>query len=401
MWICPICKTEKIENYSCPKCQYRQSDHFEAFPTLMPLPDAIQVLRRRYANRLATMEEDTLACSQCGGMAFSVHLQQRSYSCLQCGKQIDVATAWRDGSADLEEPARTLPVSRNVIAAGSYFTAGICKNGTLLITDHSQTNPRRRGVDTWKNIVSVAAGDEHVLGLKEDGTVVAEGSASENQCNTANWSNIIAISAGARHSAGLTADGTVMITEYTQAQVAKYWRNVVAISAGGSFTLAVFGDGYVGICHNNYRSDIDVTKWQNIVTVCAGDYHAVGVRKDGTVVATGWNGRRQCDTHTWKDITAVAAGSYHTVGLRKDGTVVAAGSNDEGQCNVSKWREIVAIAAHHCHTVGLRKDGTVVATGANESGQCEVKEWRDILTISPATASPNKNDLWSIAGNLV
>lgn len=371
----------------------------------MPLPNTIQALRRRYANRLAAMGEDTLVCAQCGGISFAVQLQQRSYRCLQCSKQIDIAAVWKDGSAEVKEPASAIPVSRNMIAAGSSFTVGICKNRTLLITitDHSLIAPRRRGVATWKSIVSVAAGDYHVLGLKEDGTVVAAGRAKRNQCNTAHWRNIVSISAGAQHSAGLTADGAVMITEYTQAQEAVRWKNVVAISAGAGFTLALFRDGSVGMCCASYydRNKYHITDWHNIVAVCAGDNHAVGIRKDGTVVATGWNGRGQCDTHDWKDIAAVATGLNHTVGLCKDGTVVAAGSNDEGQCNVGEWREIIAIAAHHRHTVGLCKDGTVVATGANESGQCEVKEWRDILTIDPATASPKENGLWNIAGNLV
>lgn len=68
--------------------------------------------------------------------------------------------------------------------------------------------PRRGGVDTWESIVSIAAGDYHVLGLKEGGTVVAAGQENSNQCNTAHWRNVVAISAGANHSTGLTADGT-------------------------------------------------------------------------------------------------------------------------------------------------------------------------------------------------
>ena len=261
----PYCKTEKIENYSCPKCQYRQSDQFEAFPTLMSLPDAIQALRRRYAN-LAAIGEDTLVCARCGGISFAVHLQQRSYSCLQCGKQIDIASVWKDGSAEVKEPASAIPVSRNVIAAGSSFTAGICKNGALLITDHLLMTPRRGAVATWKSIVSVAAGDYHVLGLKEGGTVVAAGRANRNQCNTDQWRNIIAISAGANHSAGLTADGAVKITEYRQAQEALCWKNVVAISAGAGFTLALFRDGSVGMCCSDsfIRNKYHITDWQNI-----------------------------------------------------------------------------------------------------------------------------------------
>ena len=45
-----------------------------------------------------------------------------------------------------------------------------------------------------------------------DGTVVAQGNNTNEQCNTSGWSNIVAISAGQHHSVGLKSDGTVVAT---------------------------------------------------------------------------------------------------------------------------------------------------------------------------------------------
>ncbi len=42
-------------------------------------------------------------------------------------------------------------------------------------------------VDSWNNIVQVAAGQWHTVRLKSDGTVVAVGSNERGQCNTADW----------------------------------------------------------------------------------------------------------------------------------------------------------------------------------------------------------------------
>ena len=64
----------------------------------------------------------------------------------------------------------------------------------------------------WTNIVAVAAGDDHTVGLKADGTVVATGCSYDERCNVMFWTNIIAVSAGSDYTTGLKADGTVVAT---------------------------------------------------------------------------------------------------------------------------------------------------------------------------------------------
>jgi alpha-tubulin suppressor-like RCC1 family protein len=54
----------------------------------------------------------------------------------------------------------------------------------------------------------VAAGKDHTVGLKNDGTVVAVGSMGE--ANVAGWTNIIQVAAGYSHAVGLNSDGSVV-----------------------------------------------------------------------------------------------------------------------------------------------------------------------------------------------
>lgn len=380
MWTCPVCKAENTEHRVCPRCQYRPSDNFEQFPTLSRLPNGVQSLRRRRAAWLATAGEGTLVCERCGGIAFAVNLRQHSCSCLQCGRKVGIGGGW-------VQPVGAFPVAHNTIAGGITYTAAIRRDGTLLIT---KCPPEYRNLsyaaEHWDNLVSIAAGDYYLLGLRADGTVLAAGDISGSVRNTASWRNIVAVSAGTTHSAGLVADGTVVITDAAQQLKAQHWKNVIAIAAGEDLTLALFKDGRVDISCKKPRSykEYDLSGWHDIIAICARNTQIAGVRKDGTVLAIGWNNYRQYNVQNWTDITAVAIGWTHTVGLRRDGTVVASGYNFDGQCNVGQWSQIVAIYACGHHTLGLRADGTVVATGADYSGQCDVTSWTEIQTADAA-----------------
>lgn len=221
---------------------------------------------------------------------------------------------------------------------------------------------RRTWIDTWTepegvsyetphHVTEVAAGYEHSVWLRANGTVVAMGGNDWGQCNVSDWADIVHIGAGYPVTLGIRPDRTV-------------------IAAGANV---------VGEC--------EVSGWTDIVQVDAGHWHSIGLRSDGTVVATGMDLDGQCQVHGWTDIVEVAAGSYHTVGLRSDGTVVAVGRNDYGQCDVSGWTDVVAIGAGYCHTVGLRSDGTVLAVGNNDYGQCEVGEWSDVVTLGSGYAA--------------
>jgi hypothetical protein len=74
-------------------------------------------------------------------------------------------------------------------------------------------------VGNWTNIVQVAAGWYHTVGLKSDGTVVAVGDnprdpvlSKGGPCDVGNWTDIVQVAAGAGTTVGLKRDGTVVAT---------------------------------------------------------------------------------------------------------------------------------------------------------------------------------------------
>jgi hypothetical protein len=114
------------------------------------------------------------------------------------------------------------------------------------LNDSEQCN-----VDNWTDIVQVAAGSDHTVGLKSGGTVVTVGLNDSGQCDVSDWTNIVQVAAGYGHTVGLKADGTVTA---------------------------------VG---NNDYGQCNVGDWTNIIQVAAGSDHTVGLKSDDTVVAAG------------------------------------------------------------------------------------------------------------------
>ena len=260
---------------------------------------------------------------------------------------------------------RIEPVQNLFLASGYLHTPCLVVNGTVTVAGDPRLDQCKTSY--WRDIVAVAAGDYHTVGLRSDGTVVATNAPENNskytvfdagQCKVSGWKNIVQICAAGTHTVGLRAGGTVIAVgdnEHYQCEVSN-WRNIRAIRAGRFKTVGLKDDGTV-VISNGLELD-----WHNIADVAVGALHTVGLKLDGTVLGEGKNDFHQLDLDDWEDIIAVAAGDQHTVGLSANGTVVAVGDNTCGQCNVDSWRNIIAIAASEYHTVGLRADGTVVTT---------------------------------------
>jgi len=162
-------------------------------------------------------------------------------------------------------------------------------------------------VGDWTQIVQVSAGEQHTVGLKSDGTVMAVGFNWAGQLNVDTWTDIVQVSAGGAHTVGLKSNGTV-----------------VAV-----------GDNQLG--------QLEVGSWTDIVQVSAGYLHTVGLKSNGTVAVVGndWGGQINA-VGTWTNIVQVAGGDCHTVGLKSNGTVVAVGENYWGQLDISDWNLLVS-----------------------------------------------------------
>lgn len=225
----------------------------------------------------------------------------------------------------------------------------------------------------------IAAGANHTVALRSDGTVVAWGDNGPGQTTVpSGLSGVAAIAAGGAHTVALKSDSTVVAWGYNgddQTMVPSGLSGVMAIAAGGAHTVALKSDGTVVAWGRNTEGQTTVPSGlSGVMAIATGDYHTVALKSDGTVVVWGSNGYGQRTVPTGlSGVAAIAAGGAHTVALKSDGTVVAWGRNDNGQRTVPAGLiEVSAIAAGGSHTLVLKRDGSVVAWGRNYEGQTTI-----------------------------
>ena len=194
------------------------------------------------------------------------------------------------------------------------------------------------------NVIALAAGDDHCVALRADGTVVTWGSYYDYPATNvpADLTNAVGIAAGSHHSVALRADGTVtewggsediMFSLYPNAPSAATNGVALAKGPGQQHVLLLRADGTVvdwGFFASSTNDPIIPPTARNIVQVAAGSYHSVALRSDGTLVAWGNNnGLKPLNPPTGAtNIIAIAAGWNGDAALRTDGTILYWGTMD-------------------------------------------------------------------------
>jgi alpha-tubulin suppressor-like RCC1 family protein len=227
--------------------------------------------------------------------------------------------------------------------------------------------------------VEIAAGYDHSLARRADGTVVAWGGNLYGQRNVpAGLRGVVQVAAGLRHSLALRSDGSVVAwgeSGSPQVAVPVGLRDIVAIAAGRVHSLALKADGtVVGWGASSFGQEAVPLGLVGVVAVGAGAEHSLALRADGTMVAwgNGTGGRTLVPTEL-ANVTRIAAGAEHSLALRADGRVFAWGNAEAGRLAVpAELVGVVGIAAGQVHSLALKADGGVVAWGGNEYGQKEV-----------------------------
>lgn len=265
-----------------------------------------------------------------------------------------------------------LPSSATGSGVASNVVAGD-RTGTVAAWGHNRPGGPTAVPSGLSRVVALAAGSDHSLAVKEDGSVVAWGDNSAGQSAVpAALSGVRAVAAGSVHSLALKDDDTVAAwgeidhpSAYGQSEVPPGLSGVVAIAAGYAHSLAVKGDGtVVGWGWDSYGQASPPDGLSGVVAVAGGFKHSLALKDDGTVV--GWGGSDYGEASPpdgLSDVVAIAAGMRHSLALKADGTVIGwgrakAASPPDGLSGV------VAIAAgYYGDNLALKGDGTVVMWG--------------------------------------
>lgn len=270
----------------------------------------------------------------------------------------------------------------------------------------ARTTPVR--VNNLSGVTAVAAGGNHTLARKSDGTVAAWGHNGFGQLGVASTSTPSGYATTPQQvSGGVSGSPLAQVTQ---------------IAAGGSHSLAIDSSNQVwGWGYNAFGQvgdgttlntstpkpipgfSVQVGVTTGTPAVVAGGSHSVVLKSDGTVWGWGYNGLGQlgADKTLFPSIpaprqvpisgtvTAIAAGLDHTLALLADGTVWAWGFNGLGQlgnntivdnstpaqvqiltgATLTPLTGITRIFAVGHHNLAVKNDGTVWAWGNNTSGQ--------------------------------
>ncbi len=336
----------------------------------------------------------------------------------------------------VEDPGRIVSVDVSASHIAAVYADGTV-DAIYFNEDYFNT---RSDIQKWRDIVTVSTGNQHTVGLRSDGTVVAAGFNLYGECDVSDWSDIVDITAGYSFTAGLKSDGTVVYTGYNNLSHlydVSDLTDVIAIDASHASGRALdcllsdgtwirrghVGGGEWGNSEKMYTF-IDVATDENgyiskagdIIDISAGTACSVGLKANGTVKLVknlkldGNPGYPKpdilmpgaYDVSSWRDIVSVSSNTEHVVGLRKDGTVALTGPLNpryKQHFDMSDWTNITGIYAGGEYIIGLAEDGTILAAGMT---YIDDGEWKrlDVSALNRKTSIAEETRIKNLYPNL-
>lgn len=225
--------------------------------------------------------------------------------------------------------------------------------------------------------IKVCEGDGFSAVLNEDGSVVTSGMISKNAKEVESWRNIIDIAAGNNHLAGLDSNGRVYCVGDSEACDIAGTRSVTKIFATDNATIALNEIGtlsYSGsLIGSSYLGDFlnikDIASSENILAILNSEDTLNVYSKSGSYLKS----------ETWTELVDVACGNDFVAALDKYGKVYIEIDNDEISEQVSEWSNIIAIAAGKDYLIGF--DGKNIMGVGNNSYNQFVKEEKQKSTL--------------------
>jgi uncharacterized repeat protein (TIGR01451 family) len=224
---------------------------------------------------------------------------------------------------------------------------------------------------SMSDVVSVATGSDHAIGLRKNGTVVEWTSGGTLTPPTGiNLTGVIAVAAGYDTSYALKSDGTVAAwTRYQGAPSTAGLSNVVSIEAYDYRFWALNANGTITSLASTYGTPDQIPIGAiNIVQVSPGNGGVLALTSMGGVLAWG-SYAPQPPVGLEKLVRVAFVGNSTGVGIKADGTLTAWSSSSTGNLSsIPSGINNVTELAGDAFVMALKGDGTVAAWGSTYSG---------------------------------
>lgn len=265
--------------------------------------------------------------------------------------------AWgNNDSGQTDVPADATNVI--AVAAGWNHSLALRDDGTVIswgAITHVPTDAT--------NVVAIAAGAQHNIILRANGTVWAWGTATSMQAtNLGAFTGVAAIAASDFVSLLLHSNGTLFARGDTFSAPPNLG-SVKAISAGTRHALITFSNGTVGSSlfwfpdlpfSNALRGPL--LSFTNTLALYAGTTNNVALRADGTVKPWGWGRRQPVPPVSVTNVITLALSTNCNFALRSDGRIAAWGSGLATNVPASA-SNVIAVAAGRSHGLAIIGDG--------------------------------------------
>jgi alpha-tubulin suppressor-like RCC1 family protein len=253
------------------------------------------------------------------------------------------------------------------------------------------------GLQNVKQIAVLSSyGSKPTLGvaLKFDGTVVAWGQHLPFIANVAALTDVTMIAAGGEHLLALKKDGTVQaVTMWTTgvhepSDVPPGLKGVVAVAAGHNTSMALRDDGTIAVWGSQDQTTYNaIRNLHNIKGIGAAVNNLVWITSSGKVDLLSNVGELSYGVPEDLVASSVSVGGGHIVALTPDGKVVAWGENDYGETQVpADLTGVVSVAAMRRFSLALKSDGTVVGWGDPQGPVEAVKALKGVTGLGAAAA---------------
>jgi uncharacterized delta-60 repeat protein len=221
------------------------------------------------------------------------------------------------------------------------------------------------GPTGFEEAAAVDAGGFPVA-LGADGTPIAWGNFSESP--PSGLSGLVAVAAGDNHALGLRADGTVVVWGsggYGETDILAGLNEIVAVAADGYNSLALKADGtVVHWGYNPYGYQTVPVGLDQVVAIAAGRDHGMALRRDGSVVAWG-DGLAGTSPANGGPAQFIAAGYRSSMMTLPDGSIQIWGELSQSTTTIPQIADI-SIGSHQALVVDTT--GHVTALGGNFTG---------------------------------
>ena len=262
------------------------------------------------------------------------------------------------------------------VNTGQVCSIGLRENGTVVHAGVLNYSGDPRG---WTDIKEIALGDNSIssfiLGLKQNGTVqwvVSEHNSTDygHLTGVESWTDIIHIAAAYRQSYGLKADGTVVAAGENNSNVFQVTgeTNIVKIAAARDKVAVLRANGTVGVYGNPLDESGNVQDWTDIVDIAVSRSSTIGLKADGSMVGAGQNTSGRYDFSAWE----ISTGQYYEI---------------EGITTIDGAPASMELRAYEAQTGAIQIKGQSDATGAYS---LKLPRWYNayVMTVPPPGHRP-------------